>query len=293
VLNLLPDAMAVVDETGSILDCNTHFARLLNRDERSAIGSNLKAQLPDAAWSLDGQLEATRSLQLEAEGTTRYYQVHLKRFDRRRSRGEALVLLRDNTEQTLAYRRLEESKAELHALNNELARLSNTDALTGLRNRRYFLGQLSQEYERSSRLRQTFAMLSIDLDDFKAINDSYGHNTGDQALIGAARAMERECRAVDTLARVGGEEFMVMLLDVGAAELEKVAERFRRAISETLVKTGSGKSFGLTASIGATCINPETNIQTALRQIDEALYVAKRAGRNRVVVKELLPTDTL
>ena len=152
---------------------------------------------------------------------------------------------------------------------------------------------MGQEYERSSRLNQCFALLSIDLDDFKAINDSYGHNTGDQALISAARAMERECRAVDTLARVGGEEFMVMLLDMNSTELENVAGRFRRAISETLVEPGTGKSFGLTASIGAACINPETNIQTALRRIDEALYEAKRSGRNRVVVKELLLTDTL
>jgi diguanylate cyclase (GGDEF)-like protein len=136
-------------------------------------------------------------------------------------------------------------------------------------------------------------MLSIDLDDFKTINDNHGHDTGDQALISAARAMERECRAVDTLARVGGEEFMVMLLNVSGAELESVAERFRRAISETLVHPGGDKSFGLTASIGAACINPDTNIQTALRRIDEALYEAKRAGRNRVVVKELLLTDPI
>ncbi len=293
MLNLLPDAMAVVDEKGTIVDCNAHFARLLDRDERAAIGSNLSAYLPETVWSLNGGLEATRSLELDEEGVARHFQVHLRSFDKHRSQGEVLVLLRDTTEQTLALKRLEESKAELHTLNNELARLSNTDALTGLRNRRYFLDQLSQEYERSARLNQTFAMLSIDLDDFKAINDSYGHSTGDQALISAARAMERECRAVDTLARVGGEEFMVMLLDMNATELESVAERFRQAISDTLVEPGGGKSFGLTASIGAACINPDTNIQTALRQIDEALYEAKRAGRNRVVVKELLLTDTI
>ncbi len=293
VLNLLPDAMAVVDDSGTIVDCNSHFARLLKRDERSAIGSSLKSHLPDAAWSLNGSLEATRALELETDGSTRHYQAHIRCFNKRHPRGEVLVLLRDTTEQTRALQRLEESKAELHTLNNELARLSNTDALTGLRNRRYFLDQLGQEYERSARLNQCFALLSIDLDDFKAINDSYGHNTGDQALISAARAMERECRAVDTLARVGGEEFMVMLLDMSATELENVAERFRRAISETLVEPGVGKSFGLTASIGAACINPETNIQTALRQIDEALYEAKRSGRNRVVVKELLLTDTI
>ena len=293
VLNLLPDAMAVVDDKGTIVDCNSYFARLLSRDERSAIGSSLQTHLPEPAWSLNGGLEATRALQLDVEGSTRHYQAHLHCFDKRHPRGEVLVLLRDTTEQTLALQRLEESKAELHTLNNELARLSNTDALTGLRNRRYFLDQLGQEYERSARLNQSFALLSIDLDDFKAINDSYGHNTGDQALISAARAMERECRAVDTLARVGGEEFMVMLLDMDVSQLEHVAERFRRAISETLVEPGSGKSFGLTASIGAACINPQTNIQTALRQIDEALYEAKRSGRNRVVVKELLLTDTI
>ncbi len=293
VLNLLPDAVAVVDDKGMIVDCNNHFARLLEQEEREVIGSNLTPYLPEAAWSLNGGLEATRSLQLETGGASRHYQVHLRRFDKQSNRGEVLVLLRDTTEQTLALKRLEESKAELHTLNNELARLSNTDALTGLRNRRYFLDQLSQEYERSARLNQTFAMLSIDLDDFKAINDSYGHNTGDQALISAARAMEHECRAVDTLARVGGEEFMVMLLDMSANELENVAERFRRAISETLIDPGTGKSFGLTASIGAACIDPEMNIQTALRQIDEALYEAKRSGRNRVVVKELLLTETI
>lgn len=293
MLNLLPDAMAVVDDKGTIVDCNTHFARLLKQDERGALGSNLKAHLPEAAWSLKGGPEATRSLELESVGAVRHYQVHLRCLDKHRTHSEVLVLLRDTTEQTLALKRLEESKAELHTLNNELARLSNTDALTGLRNRRFFLDQLSQEYERAARLNKTFAMLSIDLDDFKAINDSYGHNTGDQALISAARAMERECRAVDTLARVGGEEFMVMLLDMDAAELENVAERFRKAISQTLVEPGDGRSFGLTASIGAACINPDTNIQTALRQIDEALYQAKRAGRNRVVVKELLLTDTL
>ncbi len=293
VLNLLPDAMAVVDGKGVVVDGNSHFARLLGQEVRDVIGSSLAGRLPESVWDLGEDFETTRSITLEAHGSSRFFQVHLTRFDRQRREGEVLLLLRDTTEQTLAHTHLKQSQAELRTLNNELARLSNTDALTGLRNRRYFLDQLSQEYERSARLKQSFAMLSIDLDDFKAINDTYGHNVGDQALINAARAMERECRAVDTLARVGGEEFMVMLLDLSASQLEQVAERFRRAISETLIQPSEGKTFGLTASIGAATINPDTDVQTALRQIDEALYEAKRTGRNRVVVQEVLLTDTV
>jgi diguanylate cyclase (GGDEF)-like protein len=293
VLNLLPDAMAVVDNQGNIVDGNAHLASLLGMETRAAIGSSLVGRLADSIWDLGADSEATRSCSLEVDGSLRFYQVHLARLDQKSRSGEVLLLLRDTTEQTLAHKRLEASQVELRALNNELARLSNTDALTGLRNRRYFLDQLSQEYERASRLKQPFALLSIDLDDFKAINDNYGHNTGDQALISAARAMESACRAVDTLARVGGEEFMVMLLDLDDTQLEQVAERFRRAISETLIEPNGGKTFGLTASIGAASINPDTDVQTALRQIDEALYEAKRAGRNRVVVREVLLTNTV
>lgn len=292
VLNLLPDAMAVVSSSGIVLDCNTQFAHLLDREVRTTVGNSLTDHLPASAWTLVGTLEATKKLELEVNDSLRIFEVHLASVDLRGKHGEVLMLLRDTTEQTLAHQQLKESQAELHALNIELARLSNTDALTGLRNRRYFLDQLGQEYERSARLDQSFAMLSIDLDDFKSINDNYGHATGDQALISAARAMEQQCRAVDTLARVGGEEFMVILLGINDAELERVAERFRKAIAETLVRPSDNSEFGLTASIGAAHIRPNTDIQTALHQIDEALYTAKRAGRNRVVIKELLLTET-
>ncbi len=283
VLNLLPDAMAVIGSESTLIDCNTEFAGLLKRTVNESRGMRLNGHLPVTVWTLDDGLRINRGIELNTDGQTRYFDAHLASLDPRGRSGEVLVLLRDTTEQTLQQRQLEQNHAELEALNDELARLSTTDTLTGLRNRRYFLDELNQERERSVRLDRGFALLSIDLDDFKSVNDNYGHGIGDQALINAARAMERECRAMDTLARVGGEEFMVLLLDLDAPELEAVAERFREAIASTMVHPPGSKGFALTASIGAAFVRPGTDLATAMSQVDEALYAAKRSGRNRVV----------
>ncbi len=285
VLNLIPDAMAVVGPNGIVVDCNTRFAELLAGSIGTTIGTELAGLLPREAWALGSETNATRSMQLDSLGEARHFQIHLVRLDQRDQRGDVLILLRDITEQTLAHRTLQASQSELRSLNAELARLSSTDTLTGLSNRRHFLGQLNQECERAARHLHSFALLSIDLDNFKMINDNYGHAAGDEALVCAARAMESQCRTIDTLARVGGEEFMVLLLAVGEPELENVAERFRRAIERTGVSLDDGERLNLTASIGGALIRPDVDAQAALRQVDDALYAAKRAGRNCVVVE--------
>ncbi len=284
VLNLIPDAMAVVGSKGTVLDCNTQFARLLGRPIRAVVGAELRGRLPEQAWTLNGQPKSTRTLQLDLDSVSRFFQVHLVGLEQRDDHGDVLVLLRDVTEQTLAHETLQAHQAELQALNDELARLSSTDTLTGLRNRRHFLHQLSLQFERAARHFRCFALLSIDLDNFKSINDNHGHAAGDEALVHAARAMESQCRAVDALARVGGEEFMVLLLDIDEAGLGAVAERFRRAVEEACVVLGNGVRLTLTVSIGGALLSPEDTMQSALRQIDDALYQAKRAGRNRVVL---------
>jgi diguanylate cyclase (GGDEF)-like protein len=284
VLNLIPDAMAIVARDGVVVDCNSRFAELLGWSIGTTIGANLSGQLPEEAWLLGPEHKTTRSVQLDIGGASRFFEIHLVRLDHRDKRGEVLVLFRDITEQTLAHNALRANQAELKALNEELARLSSTDTLTGLRNRRHFLEQLNQECERAKRQFHSFALLSIDLDNFKLINDSHGHAAGDEALVHAARAMQTQCRTADTLARVGGEEFMVLLLNIGESELGNVAERFRLAIERTAMSLNNGEPLSLTASIGGAVIQPHVSTQLALRRIDEALYAAKRAGRNRVVL---------
>ena len=163
---------------------------------------------------------------------------------------------------------------------SELERLSLTDALTGLYNRRHLMGTLASEVQRSRRLRRSFTVLLADVDRFKQYNDTHGHLAGDAALVKIAEVFRRTTRAVDCVARYGGEEFVVMLLECNLATATIVAERVRSRIAEQ--DLGEGR---LTVSIGLAEYpeggdTPEELIGTA----DAAMYQAKSAGRNQVVV---------
>ena len=163
---------------------------------------------------------------------------------------------------------------------SELERLSLTDALTGLYNRRHLMGTLASEVQRSRRLRRSFTVLLADVDRFKQYNDTHGHLAGDAALVKIAEVFRRTTRAVDCVARYGGEEFVVMLLECNMATATIVAERVRSRIAEQ--DLGEGR---LTVSIGLAEYpeggdTPEELIGTA----DAAMYQAKSAGRNQVVV---------
>jgi diguanylate cyclase (GGDEF)-like protein len=162
----------------------------------------------------------------------------------------------------------------------ELERLSVTDALTGLYNRRHLMGTLANEVQRSRRLRRTFSVLLADVDHFKAYNDTHGHLAGDAALVKTAEILRKMTRAVDSVARYGGEEFVVMLLETTIGTAAIVAERIRARVAAE--EFGGGK---MTVSIGAAEYpshgdTPEELIAGA----DRAMYLAKAAGRDRVLI---------
>jgi diguanylate cyclase (GGDEF)-like protein len=162
----------------------------------------------------------------------------------------------------------------------ELEKLSFTDALTGLYNRRHLMGTLASEVQRSRRLRRAFSVLLADVDRFKQYNDTHGHLAGDAALVKIAEVFRRTTRQVDCVARYGGEEFVVMLLEANLSTAALVAERIRARVAEQ--DLGEGK---LTLSIGVAEYpdggdTPEELIATA----DAAMYKAKTAGRNQTVV---------
>ncbi len=162
----------------------------------------------------------------------------------------------------------------------ELEKLSLTDALTGLYNRRHLMGTLASEVQRSRRQRRSFTVLLADVDKFKQYNDTHGHLAGDAALVKIAEVFRRTTRAVDCVARYGGEEFVVMLLECPIATAVHVAERIRARVAEQ--DLGEGK---LTVSVGLAEYpdggdTPEELIATA----DAAMYQAKSSGRNQVVV---------
>ena len=174
------------------------------------------------------------------------------------------------------------SKLGLLKLAAELEYAAKHDALTGLANRREGLTQLEGEYQRYLRNGRPFSVLLMDIDLFKTVNDQHGHQVGDDLIILVARTLALGCRKMDTIARWGGEEFLVLLPETSLDEACASAERMRAAIAEQSIRTESGKKMGVTISTGAAAVRGSETIDRLLQRADEALYAAKSGGRNQV-----------
>src|SRR5262249_32277938 len=171
-----------------------------------------------------------------------------------------------------------------HARQHELARRdAATDPLTGPANRRRFLGVLEEELRRSGRHGRPVAVVVADLDDFKAVNDRYGHGAGDAVLRAAAEAFRAGCRDLDLPARLGGEELAVLAPESDMDDAAELAERLRASLENLRVQTPRGK-LSVTASFGGAAARPEVSAALLLQAADAALYAAKHAGKNRVAV---------
>jgi diguanylate cyclase (GGDEF)-like protein len=179
---------------------------------------------------------------------------------------------------------LEERERQLLEANERLRHMSRTDGLTGLDNRRYLEQQLDMMYAHSERLGEPLSVVICDLDRFKSVNDTYGHAAGDAVLKQFAMILKREAREIDRVARYGGEEFVILLPGTVLDAAVTFAERVRKGI-EGHTFTFDGGTLQRTASFGvAAWPHPKIgNCDGILRAADDALYVAKETGRNRVV----------
>lgn len=169
--------------------------------------------------------------------------------------------------------------------NEGLLRFAFTDYLTGLRTRGYFEQQLELEFKRAERRRQKFALLMIDIDHFKRLNDTFGHHVGDQMLRDVSSILMKDMREVDTVARYGGEEFVIILPETTQTGALYVAQRVRRAVEQAKFFAGSPHEIQhLTISIGIAVYDADAQFKRDLIEFaDAALYAAKHAGRNRVM----------
>jgi diguanylate cyclase (GGDEF)-like protein len=178
-----------------------------------------------------------------------------------------------------------------------IAELAQHDALTGTKNRRVLDEHLNRLWQQAVEDGRTIAVLLVDVDQFKAYNDRYGHQAGDQALRQVARTLQRfVCRPLDVLARYGGEEFAAVLYDVDGEQARHVAERMRNAVRElTIEHRASHVAPTITISVGVAVIEPtpERRPRGALQLADEALYTAKSGGRNRVELMDEAEYRTL
>jgi len=168
------------------------------------------------------------------------------------------------------------------AIHDALRSRAHHDSLTGLINRGYFLEIATTAIEHAQRQHQPLAIVMIDLDHFKSVNDTWGHHGGDIALQTCAQTLRQQCREGDVAARLGGEEFTV-LLPSQTEDALLAAERIRAAIAAQPVTLTDGREFHLTASIGVAGLQKGENLESLLQRADMALYTAKQQGRNRVV----------
>lgn len=169
---------------------------------------------------------------------------------------------------------------ERKMLERELMRLATTDPLTGIANRRAFLGHVQEALSRCERYGGRLALLLLDMDHFKSINDRYGHATGDAVLVRAVRVVQQELRETDFFGRLGGEEFCVALLEADKCDAMAVAERICARMQELRFEH-EGVSFVVSVSIGITAYCRGDRLEQVLERADRALYSAKEGGRNR------------
>ena len=188
---------------------------------------------------------------------------------------------------------LEKSSDEISALRQDLERVeveANTDALTGLANRKHFDQRLALDAATATEEDLPLCLLLTDIDHFKKFNDTYGHRVGDEVLKLVGRCLKDNLKGKDLPARYGGEEFCVLLPTTTMTDAEKLAENIRAALASREIKNKkTGESFGkVTLSIGVAQFRPGETLDDFVRRADQALYKAKSMGRNRVVPEALL-----
>jgi diguanylate cyclase (GGDEF)-like protein/PAS domain S-box-containing protein len=175
------------------------------------------------------------------------------------------------------------AKKQIERRAGELETLAFRDALTGVPNRRYIEMKVEQAIQEVERFDRNCGLLMIDVDQFKQVNDTYGHETGDVALRTVCETLTHNLRPGDSVGRWGGEEFLGIVTDVNPAALMAFAERCRKLIAESAVPVGN-VGLQVTVSIGATLISPGESAYSAIKRADELMYKSKMSGRNRTTL---------
>lgn len=293
-LSEMSNGLAVFDAEGYLRFCNEQYRQAFPRSAHTRVaGAHITDILRAVAQTgeqldvpeddVEGWIARVASL-LRVPNTVTielFDGRHLQLRNKPASNDNALVIVSDVTEIKMAERALIDANADL-------SRLASTDSLTGLPNRRIFDETLPRDMARTGRAGSPLCLLLIDVDHFKAYNDRHGHLAGDRCLIMVARAIRASLlRPADLAARYGGEEFAVILPDTDRRGAVQVAERIRKVVTSASLDPAHSTGSRLTVSVGAAEYDlarmPETPADLIARA-DAALYAAKAAGRDRVIV---------
>jgi diguanylate cyclase (GGDEF)-like protein len=286
-------SILLLDRRGTILDCNFFFLENIGLGEKP-VGQSIETFLAEAppaekideaqlfrnvrlSFKLEGSSERRLSGQMIDLGRLRIVFAHEIRLTDHEMLDKMSRLTDELTDLT---RELNKKNRELAEANVKITQLMNTDPLTGLVNRRRLMERLDEEMSKARRHGDPLSAVMIDIDFFKSINDTFGHDAGDKVLIGLAQTIRSICRKEDIAARLGGEEFLLLLPGSPTASARDCAERIRKAVEATVFE---GIDRPVTASFGISLFSKNDTQESFLKRADEALYSAKKSGRNRIV----------
>lgn len=193
-------------------------------------------------------------------------------------------------ENTIVYNDLEEKvkqrTKDLEATQEELKLLASTDPMTTLYNRRYFTDISNHMFQLARREQTELSLIMIDIDNFKNVNDTYGHPVGDKVIISIASILKAQTRMSDIVCRFGGEEYIILLPNMDVLNTEKMAHSIRKLIEDSVIILDNNEVLKVTASLGISTVNTQkdSDIEIAIHRADNAMYEAKKSGKNKVVV---------
>ncbi|MFH2134690.1 MAG: diguanylate cyclase [Pseudomonadota bacterium] len=284
ITNTMSDGLLVMDQGGRITFANPEALSLLGYSMDELLGGDMHEMLHVRPDGTPEPRAECRMLKVKQTGAT--YRGEEETF---RCKDGSILPLSVSASVIVREGKVNSIVVAFHditlrkQLELELERRAQTDALTGLSNRRHFYELAESELLRSRRYAAPMAVLMLDLDYFKLINDTHGHHAGDEVLKSFSQTCLQTLREIDVVARIGGEEFAVLMPETSAEQGLEVAERLRVALAESVVVVEGGERLHFTVSIGATCLCAgDQNIDEVLKRADEALYQAKHAGRNTV-----------
>ncbi|MCU7811924.1 MAG: diguanylate cyclase [Candidatus Thiodiazotropha sp. (ex Notomyrtea botanica)] len=286
----IKEAESFLDELTQQLQ-NLGFHLQTAHDGRDVLvehGRNLSERVNDHVGDLGDKVEQATDLhQLKGAITERLSLIkgsideYLKEeLEWHKQADESEAALRDRLE------RLEKESYDLRSRMLEAHHLALQDTVTGLPNRLAYEERMEQEYARWKRFKEPLSMLVWDVDDFKSINDRFGHQAGDKALRVIAQSLSARLRETDFIARFGGEEFVCLLCGAEGEEALSVAEEMRKSVEDNGFHS-AGKPVRVTISCGIACFQSDDTVDTVFSRADKALYAAKKAGKNRSHLSEI------
>jgi diguanylate cyclase (GGDEF)-like protein/PAS domain S-box-containing protein len=287
MLENIQDGYYEVDLLGNFTFVNPSLSRILGYSEEELIGMNNRQYMDE-----ENAKKVFRAFNMvyKTEAPTSHFDWELIRKDKTKAFvGCSVSLIKDSFDKPVGFRGIirditDTKKAEeaLQDSEKRYRELSIIDDLTRLYNSRYFYHQLKIEIDRAERYRQPFTLLLLDLDNFKAFNDAYGHVEGDQVLTRLGQVVKRCLRQTDSAYRYGGEEFTILLPMTTSKDAAVTAERIRTEFKKENFFPVPGKDVHLTMSIGLGQYQPQEEMKVFVHRVDQFMYQGKKNGKDRV-----------